>query len=264
MIRRGSGQHVLKGWIQSRGWILERRHPSRELQRRLDAAEVLMSQLLREAGADELARDLWDFVSREGTRSQARSFDDLFAWWSLQSARRPFFIEAGCWDPVYRNNTVLLERHLGWEGVLIEASPTWWGAIKAERTSPLIRSALVPTSMSARTVSIDLSGASSSTTREVGAKTPRTDAVVDVITLPEVLERVPLECSTFLSLDIEGGEVEILRDLPLCGLRVEAISVEALNWTDRETIFQVMEDQGFRNVLSPLSHYNQWFIRRGI
>ncbi len=41
----------------------------------------------------------------------------------LKDKRDGFFIECGALDGETRSNTLILERQLGWEGVLIEADP---------------------------------------------------------------------------------------------------------------------------------------------
>lgn len=43
--------------------------------------------------------------------------------WRILQKEKGFFIECGALDGQVRSNTLFMEQHLGWQGILIEADP---------------------------------------------------------------------------------------------------------------------------------------------
>ena len=52
--------------------------------------------------------------------------------------RNGYFIDLAAADPKLLSNTYFLEKHLGWEGLLIEANPYFTKRLRANRTSKVL------------------------------------------------------------------------------------------------------------------------------
>ena len=50
---------------------------------------------------------------------------DAFVYWVLKFKKNGFFVDIGAHDPIYINNTYLLETGFNWSGVLIEKDQEW-------------------------------------------------------------------------------------------------------------------------------------------
>ena len=73
-----------------------------------------------------------------------------------------------------------------------------------------------------------------------------------VTTLPQI---------TYLSLDIEGGELEILREYPWNISKPLVITVEHNNVAEiKSSIFKVLTEHGYKRILNNLSNFESWFV----
>jgi len=66
---------------------------------------------------------------------------DLFPYKILQEGCELYegtFIDIGCADPIYRNNSYGLEKYCGWKGVLVDYRSDLRTEIEANRTSPFV------------------------------------------------------------------------------------------------------------------------------
>ncbi|MEI7932321.1 MAG: methyltransferase, partial [Alphaproteobacteria bacterium] len=74
-----------------------------------------------------------DQVMRSWPVSSAQNFQDLFIALYHQHARGKFFVEFGATDGVALSNTLMLERELGWSGILAEPARGWHAALRQNR-----------------------------------------------------------------------------------------------------------------------------------
>lgn len=70
-------------------------------------------------------------------QNYSQSYQDIFVLTMLNGKRNGFFFEIGCGDPVFRNNTKLLEE-LGWTGTSIDIDPKLTEKFAAERKAKVI------------------------------------------------------------------------------------------------------------------------------
>jgi len=156
---------------------------------------------------------------------------------------RGFFVEAGANDGYTQSNTYFLERFRGWRGVLVEPLPALYERCRRERpNSRVFRCALVaddydrPTAsmLTANLMSL-VRGAQKSAAADRahchrGAEIQ--DSMVEKIevpasTLSAVLTEAGVGDVDFLSIDVEGYELQALKGLDLERHRPRYILVEA-------------------------------------
>lgn len=151
--------------------------------------------------------------------------------------REGIFLDLAATDGVSHNNTVLLERALGWRGLCVEPNPGYYphltrnrscatsdacvdetagevdflpneglGGIIADDTdnTPLIRAQLLAESYAAGKV--------------LRLPTTTLEALLDHYSLPAVID--------YFSLDVEGAETRILRSFPFHRYRFMAMTIE--------------------------------------
>lgn len=141
-----------------------------------------------------------------------------------------FFIELGAIDGVFHSNTYLLEKKCNWNGVLIEAEPKYkYDLLNSNRNCHKFTDIAVY-SEDDKEIEFSVnnikgwSGIKESLpSREnvnkiIKLKTRTLTSILDEINAPKNIE--------FLSLDVEGGEINVLKGLDFNKYKIELILLE--------------------------------------
>lgn len=181
--------------------------------------------------------DTW----KKGKRSYAQCGEDLIVDFILENRFRlykPTYLDIGAHDPVYLSNTYFFYKK-GAKGVSVEPDPFLWKKIKSKRTRDTCLN-----------VGVGVGSASASDFYVMDCKTlntfSREDAeryrsqdghkIESVISLPmmsidEILNNYFEKTPNFVSLDVEGLDVEILKAFDFGKFRPEVFCVETLTYT---------------------------------
>lgn len=155
----------------------------------------------------------------------------------LQDIKNGFFIEAGALDGLFMSNTKLLE-DLGWDGILVEPSKKAADSCSKNRKVLVERCALVSKQYVGDTVMGDFVldgeygiGAWSSINRYAYGQQAEGlfNAFITKVparTLESILIERDIKKVDFLSLDVEGYELEVLKGIDLNYFEVTYILVE--------------------------------------
>lgn len=139
-----------------------------------------------------------------------------------------FFVEVGANDPYLRSQTWHLEQ-AGWTGVLVEPQPDLVDKLTTMRKAKVFAAACSSPEDAGRTLPLHVAGPLSSLDRERMAPGAVPEAVIDVQvrTLDSILEeaRAPVGFD-FLSIDVEGHEIEVLRGFDIARWRPRLILLE--------------------------------------
>lgn len=139
-----------------------------------------------------------------------------------------YFVEVGANEPQLRSQTWHLEQ-AGWAGVLVEPQPDLADKLRGARRAKIFAVACSSAENAGRTLRLHVAGPLSSLDRgrmAPGAK-PEIAIEVPVRTLDSILEEAgTLENFDFLSIDVEGHEIEVLRGLNIARWRPRLILLE--------------------------------------
>jgi len=195
---------------------------------------------LPDPAREHIWRMWWDLDRVRRRRLEARgdysmsapaldSMDEKLAQ-HLDVASPGFFVEAGANDGYHQSNTYRLERVFGWRGLLIEPVPSLFRTAQRERPSAaLFNSALVSRDFQDSSVQLVYGGMM---TTVAGARQsladdrawvaaahaavqekPEHELRVPARTLSSLLDEVDAPEVDFLSLDVEGFEVQALQGI---------------------------------------------------
>jgi FkbM family methyltransferase len=193
--------------------------------------------------------------------SKSQNGQDLFALLSNDFKSSGVFIEFGAYDGVIFSNTHLLEKQFGWTGILIDPIPSHYESMKQNRKCQLIHGAI--TAEHQESVLIEELPASDLSRFVNKRKIFKKVHKVKAFTLQEVIDQnLSSNEIDFLSIDIEGNDIDILKSLDLSRNKIKAISVEHNFRKGSDNIINYMSKNRYDLVFSQFSKNDYWFVLR--
>ena len=175
-------------------------------------------------------------------------------------ARRGFFVEVGANRPRQASQTWHLEQ-LGWTGVLIEPQPDLAGELRRARSAKVFAVACSSPANAGRCMRLHVAGALSALDRERMAPGARAERVIEVPvrTLDDILleARAPARLD-FLSIDVEGHELEVLSGFDFARWRPRLVLLE--DHVGSLAKHRFVEGAGYR--LIRRVENNGWYVPR--
>jgi FkbM family methyltransferase len=146
----------------------------------------------------------------------------------FSGARSGFFVEVGANRPQQESQTWHLEQ-LGWQGVLVEPQPDLAEELSRVRRARVFAVACSSPQNAGRRMRLHVAGALSALDRDRMAPGAQSDKVVDVPV--RMLDDILLDAQApehfdFLSIDVEGHELEVLSGFDLARWRPRLILIE--------------------------------------
>lgn len=150
------------------------------------------------------------------------------------------FLDVGAYDGVMINNTYFLEQARGWTGMCVEPLPSEFAKLQSARTAVCINGCAALEDGSVDFLQVHdgnemLSGRVETFDRrhverieDAIRQAPDAKQLIRVrsYALPGLLRAHGISHVDFLSLDTEGGELDLLKSLDLAALGVRAIAIE--------------------------------------
>lgn len=191
--------------------------------------------------------------------SKSQNGQDLFALLSNSFKRSGIFIEFGAYDGVIFSNTHLLEKQFGWTGILIDPIPSHYESMIQNRNCKLIHGAI--TAKHQESVLIEELPASDLSRFANKRKIFKKIHKVKALTLQEVIDKnLTSNEIDFLSIDIEGEDIEILKSLDLSRYKIKSICVEHNFREGSDEIIGFMYKNGYDLVYGEFSKNDYWFV----
>ena len=150
------------------------------------------------------------------------------------------FVDIGANDGMTISNTLYFEKELGWNGLAIEPIPGAYEKLKSNRSCRTLNACISDREGTAEFLEVEgraqmLSGLVTKydkqhlrrinrSIKRLGGSIKKTE--VECMRIGTALSRFKINRIDFLSLDTEGGELDILRDIDFNAVPVRAISVE--------------------------------------
>lgn len=166
------------------------------------------------------------------------------------------FIELGAHDGLFQSNTAFLEFERGWSGVLIEPSPDEFKKCKQNRPkSQCFQYACVDSSYSNPTIQGDFYG---SPMASVDSQRLGNQPMISVPakTLSKILSmtNITQKPIDFLSLDVEGYELHVLKGLDFTIHRPNVMLIEIYNHS-LDAIQNFLSEKGYKFIKN-ITNYN--------
>lgn len=207
------------------------------------------------------------FATRHAARSRSQILQDLWVLWEC-GPEPGTFLDIGAADGEYLSNSWLLER-CGWTGVLVEPNHRYYPRLARRRAPAYMKAAW---SRSGETLELRsvidnlelsrLTDAPADDAHEANGVRARyeTDRV-ETITIADLVAEAGLPATIdYLSIDIEGAELEVLSALDWSRQRFRCITVEHNETPARARIHDLLSAHGYRRKWTELSAWDDWYV----
>lgn len=213
--------------------------------------------------------ELKRFIINNIHSSNAQLQQDLIAIWINSNcgseSKSRFYVEFGACDGVEYSNTLQLEQ-LGWEGILAEPARNYRKALISNRQAHLdFRAVAARSGEYLKFVEAGVLSSLEKFSREDSHAFERhknsRNYFVETVTLDQLLSYYDApQKINFLSVDTEGSESSILREFNFDNWTIDFICVEHNFSSQRLEILEILERNGYTNILSEVSDFDLWFI----
>jgi len=228
----------------------------------------------------ELTEDQKLLVARYIPFCKSQYAQDLFVISELENkVTNKFFVEFGATDGVQWSNTWLLEKKLGWSGILSEPARTWHKNLSLNRSCAVDHRCV--TDSTGKQVNFletgyptdrfkvstpELSSISKyANSGDWASKTRLENSIeyqVETISLNDLLifHNAPTNIN-YLSIDTEGSELAILRGFDFGKYSVDIVTVEHNNDAKtRKAIYDLLTSYGYVRKHEKISGADDWYI----
>lgn len=199
--------------------------------------------------------------------SRSQILQDLWVCFELGEKRNGYFVEFGATNGLKNSNTWLLEKALGWKGILAEPNPIWHSDLRANRHGPIehrcvsSRSNETVTFITTNDTDPELSGIAASADADHFAATRNSGTRIEVetISLDDLLDQYAAPPSIdYLSIDTEGSELDIISNYSF-SRRFKLISIEN-NPKNEDAVDAILTANGYVRVFRQFSQWDSWYV----
>jgi FkbM family methyltransferase len=180
------------------------------------------------------------------SKSQAKQ--DIWVCEQLDNKKNGFFVDVGAHDGIFISNTFLLEKNFNWSGICIEADSNRFKDLCHNRDSINI-----PIAVRNYSGTCDFTKACVGLNDGyVGVNSRSGDIPCDTLHHILLANAAPRDID-YISLDIEGLELEVLSSFPFDSWNVNLWTIEHNMYVDgttnKEKIYDIMTKAGYERVV---------------
>ena len=253
-------------------WELSSFSKSKKIDHTLLLQQAFDQNVLVEENKDLLKKFIKSFDSLKNIKSQL--YQDVFASFIIGNKFEKTFLEFGATDGLELSNSYMLENSDSWKGVLSEPSPQWHELLKKNRKNTKIITKCI-WSESGKKLDFFMSDVgvlstineflesdkSSMPGNTLERKKSGKVISVETISLNDVIKEYFNNVSpSYISIDTEGSEYEILKTFSLDVYRPKVFTIEH-NFTNYQNkIDQLMESQNYIRIFRNLTAFDAWYV----
>ena len=242
----------------------------------LDPIECLIQAFNQNALIDDNIDLLKKFIeySKKIKNFQSQIFQDIFASFIIGDKFDKTFLEFGATNGFDLSNSYLLENSFGWNGVLSEPSLKWHEALKKNRkNSKIITKCIWRESgkkldffmsdfggLSTLKDFVESDKISIPSNTEIRLRSGQTISV-ETISLNDVIKKYFNSiCPSYISIDTEGSEYEILKAFDLNKFRPKVFTIEHNHTENESKIENHLINNGYVRIFRKLTTFDAWYI----
>ena len=244
----------------------------KKLDHELFLRQAYDQNVLLEENKDLLASFIDSFKGKKNIQSQL--YQDVFASFIIGDEFDKTFLEFGATNGFELSNSYLLENSLEWKGVLSEPSPQWHEGLKKNRKNTKIITKCIwketgkkldffMSDFGELSTLNDFIESDIDSIPENTKERKKSGKIISVetISLNDVIkEYFNNKCPSYISIDTEGSEYEILKSFNLDTYRPKLFTIEH-NFTKNESkIDELLISNGYVRIFRKLTVFDAWYV----
>ena len=198
---------------------------------------------------------------------QSKYIDSL-----LNSKRNGFFIEAGGFNGEDLSNSLYFELERNWTGILIEAVPSLYQSILSKNRKaftincciankkPFVARFQLASALSNRISQIN-EHFQNRVDQDIGTK-KKTIIYVPCFSLNTIMKAINVNKVDYFSLDVEGGELEVLKGIDFNKIEINSFSVEHNNYQDAKNSIKLFLQANNYQLTKDVGDGDSYFIKK--
>ena len=200
--------------------------------------------------------------------SRAQFRQDLFVIGELEFKRGGFFVEFGATNGVELSNTYLLEQEFAWTGILAEPARCWHTPLRANRGCAVDTRCVwshsgqhLPFAEVMEVAELSTLRSLSALDMHAGLRQTHQGYDVETVSLNDLLAQYHAPARMdYLSIDTEGSELAILRQLDFDRYRFNVITCEHNFTPAREELHTLLTQHGYVRRYTEVSKVDDWYV----
>ena len=206
---------------------------------------------------------LLSHFSKNYKNSHGQLMQDLFVDYILDKDQG-FFIEIGACDGLVHSNTYWLEKKRNWKGILCEPSEFWIQKLKKNRSKSIIETKPIFNN-SKKKVNFNIKKGGRSFISHKNETENNNIKQLDSISINELISNYNVVEIDYLSIDTEGSEFEIIKDLNFKKFKPSIITVEHnYDKLKRNQLFCLLKKNNYTRVFKSISRFDDWYVDNNI
>ena len=190
---------------------------------------------------------------------------DLLIDYIFKSKKKGFYLDVGCQHPVSNNNTYLLYKR-GWSGINIDLDPKNIRLFDLERPDEINICKCVSSDNSKKDLFFFHSGSpiNSLEKKTIKDKSNFSLKKIEAFTLNSILEDYNIQHIDYFNLDIEGHELNVLKNFNIQKYKPKVISVEFIDFRMNKLEFRnnnvdrMLKSELYKYFTSNNYHFVNW------
>ena len=190
---------------------------------------------------------------------------DLLIDYIFKSKKKGFYLDVGCQHPISNNNTYLLYKR-GWSGINIDLDPKNIGLFNLERPNEINICKCVSSDNSKKDLYFFHPGSPINSLEKKTIKNKSNFSLkkIKTFTLNSILEDHKIRHIDYFNLDVEGHEIDILKNFDIKYYKPKVISVEFIDYQMKKLEFKnndinrVLQSDLYKYFISNDYHFVNW------
>ena len=190
---------------------------------------------------------------------------DLLIEYIFKSKKKGFYLDVGCQHPVSNNNTYLLYKR-GWSGINIDLDPKNIRLFNLERPNDINICKCISSDNAEKNLFFFHPGSPINSLEKKTTKDKSNFSLkkIKTFTLNSILEEHKIRDIDYFNLDVEGHEIDILKNFDIKYYKPKVISVEFIDYQMKKLEFKnndinrVLQSDLYKYFISNDYHFVNW------